>query len=254
MRQRITVVRDYSIRLVNFWISLIGLASITAFVWGFDQIDYLSTKVVLNTASAVVSLVFLSDGFDSNPNRHKLSVDGLFLAAFSVVALVILILDRLDFSGWVLNAGSVLASLLPLLVYVKLAQGKRILKIWILPITLIALLYWLTLITPSQTAWNFLLLPLPVITCTCVAWGLATRWFLIGAARTEQDSIKGPGFESLAMLFLAAPLVVLTMLFVNALEVDDIWVVLSGLLIGVMFGNAIGDPFRRFLRALANLP
>ena len=59
--------------------------------------------------------------------------------------------------------------------------------------------------------------------------------------------------ESLTMLLLVVPLVVLAMLAVYALQVDDIWVAMSGIIIGILFGSAVSTPLRKFLLALTDL-
>jgi len=55
------------------------------------------------------------------------------------------------------------------------------------------------------------------------------------------------------MLFLVAPLVALTMLAVNALRVDDVWVAVSGAIAGILFGNAVSQPIGQFMRDLGKL-
>lgn len=55
------------------------------------------------------------------------------------------------------------------------------------------------------------------------------------------------------MLFLVAPLVALTMLAVNALGVDDVWVAVWGAIAGILFGNAVSQPFGQLMRDLGKL-
>ena len=96
-------------------------------------------------------------------------------------------------------------------------------------------------------------LPLPVIAYGCVAWVLATRLSLDRARRLESHAISGPGMQALTMFLLVVPLVSLTMLAVNALQVDAVWIAVSGVVVGILFGSAVSEPLRRFMLDLANL-
>ena len=253
MLQPMKVVRGYSVRLVNFWISLVGLVSITAFVWCFDQIDDLSAKIVVNTLSAVVAATFLSNGLSSNPERHKLSWPGVWIATVSLAGLLILIGNRADSPTLVLNSGAIISSFPALWIYYSLAKGMRLLQIWIVPIIGAALLFWITLIIPTGLVSDILLLPLPIISYLCIAWGLATKWSLAGMERMQKRTIWGPAMESLSMFLLVAPLIILAMLAVYALQVDDFWVAVSGVMVGLLFGNAVSTPLRYFLRDMIKL-
>ena len=129
LQNTVTQFTHWVVRFRNFWISLVGLASITAFVWFFDQIDDLSIKIFLNTLSAIVSVTFLSSGFSSDPEQHKLSWSGVWIALISVAGLVILIGDRYDVPALVLNPGSIISSLPALWMYRELTRGRPLLQI-----------------------------------------------------------------------------------------------------------------------------
>ena len=55
------------------------------------------------------------------------------------------------------------------------------------------------------------------------------------------------------MLLLLTPLIVLTMLTVNALGFGETWVGISGVVVGIIFSSAISVPVRQFLLDLGNL-
>ena len=55
------------------------------------------------------------------------------------------------------------------------------------------------------------------------------------------------------MLFLFTPLIVLTMLAVNALGFGETWVGVSGVVVGIIFSSTISEPVREFVLDLGNL-
>ncbi len=243
----------YAIRLVDFWISLLGLASISAIVWYFDPIGDLPAKVILNLLAAVMSFLFLLGGLskDEGPRESRWFVVGY--SAFSIAAVLIVFGDRIDAPGLVINVASLLAASPALVLYWGLARDERLLQLWFVPIAITATLYIVPLYAPADIILNLLLVPLPVVSYACVGWAFATRLSLRRARKMHDSAIWGPGLQSLAILLLVVPLVALTMLAVNALRVDDVWVAVSGALVGILFGGAVSQPFGKFLLALGNL-
>ena len=55
------------------------------------------------------------------------------------------------------------------------------------------------------------------------------------------------------MLFLFTPIIVLTMLAVNALGFGETWVRVSGAVVGIIFSSTISEPVREFVLDLENL-
>lgn len=253
LRNAIRRAKCYATRLVNFWISLVGLVSITAIVWYFDPIEDLSAKIVLNLLAAVMSSLFLLEGCskDDGSRESRWVVGGY--SAFSIAAVLILFGDRIDAPGLVINVASLLAASPALVLYWGLARDERLLQLWFVPIAITATLYIVPLNAPADIILNLLLVPLPVVSYACVGWAFATRLSLRRAREIHGWSIWGPGLQSLAMLLLVAPLVALTMLAVNALQGDDVWVAVSGALVGILFGSAVSQPFGKFLLALGSL-
>ena len=253
LRNAIGRAKSYAIRLVDFWISLVGLASITAVVWYFDPIGDLPAKVILSLLAAVMSFLFLLVGLskDEEPRESRWFVLGY--SAFSIAAVLIAFGDRIDAPGLVINVASLLAASPALVLYWGLAKDEHLLQLWFVPIAITATLYIVPLNAPADIVLNLLLVPLPVVSYACVGWAFATRLSLRRARDMHGCSIWGPGLQSLAMLLLVAPLVALTMLAVNALQGDDVWVAVSGALVGILFGSAVSQPFGRFLFAIGNL-
>ena len=59
--------------------------------------------------------------------------------------------------------------------------------------------------------------------------------------------------QTLTMFLLVVPLVALTMLAVNAIQGDDVWVAVSGAIVGILFGSSVSEPLRRLILDLGNL-
>lgn len=253
MRNAIERSKYYATRLADFWISLVGLASITFIIWYFDPFGDLPAKIILNLLALVASLLFLSHGLGKDEGPRESRRDVVLYSAFSIAVLLIFFGDRIDVPGLVINLLSLLAAAPALFLYWALAKDERLLKLWFFPIVIAATLYIIPPNTPAGVALNFLLVPLPVVSYACVGWAFATRLSLRRARYMGGCAIWGPGLESLTMLLFAAPLIVLTMLAVNELQVDDVWVAVSGVLVGILFGSAVSQPFARFLFALGNL-
>ena len=183
---------------------------------------------------------------------RKFSWDVFWFAAFSIGALAIVFGAMNDAPGLVINVASLFAAVPALWLYWKITQHERLLKLWLIPIIISASLYLVPPVTPAGVTLDLLFLPLPVVSYACVAWVLVTKWSLIRARRSQDCAVAGPGMQTLSMLLLAVPLVALTMLAVGALRFDDVWVAVSGAIVGILFGSAVAQPFRELLLALGD--
>ena len=249
----VMAVPSYIPRLGNFWISLLGLVSFTAVIWAFDPIEDRNAKVVVTAVYAVMPVLFFLDSFTAKQERRQFDLSNIWLTVLSVSALLIVLFDQIGFPAAVISVASILVSLPPLWVFWLIARGRWLLLFAIVPSMIAASIYLIPPITPAGVVVDYLLVPLPVLSYACVAWALATRWFLVRAERWQGRRVRGPAMESLSMLFLFAPLIVLTMLSVNALGFGDTWVGVSGVVVGIIFSSAISVPVRQFLLDLGNL-
>ena len=249
----VTAIPSHIPKLANFWISLPGLASFTAVIWAFDPIEDHNAKVLITVVYAVMPILFFLDPFTAKQDLRRFDLSNIWLTVLSVSALLIVVFDRIGFPAAVISVASILASLPPLWVFWLIARGRWLLLFAIVPSMIAASLYLVPPITPAGVVMDYLLVPLPVLSYSCVAWALATRWFLVRAERWQGRRIRGPATESLSMLFLFSPLIVLTMLAVNALGFGETWVGVSGVVVGIIFSSAISVPVRQFLLDLGNL-
>ena len=243
----------YATQLVDFWISLVGLASISVVVWYFDPIGDLLAQIVLTLLAASMSLLFLLIGLSNNKERGVSRWVVVGFSVFSIASLLILLGDRIDAPGLVINGASLLLAFPALWLYWKVAHDERLLKVWFIPIVVAASVSLVPPITPAGVMFDLLLLPLPVVSYACVAWALATKLSLTIARKAEARAIRGPAMQSLTMLLLSVPLVALTMLAVDALRFGDVWVAVSGAVVSIMFGSAVSVPFRQLLLNLGCL-
>ena len=249
----VTEIPTYFPRLLDFWISLVGLASFIVLVWIFDLIGDHFAKGVFTAIYAVMPVLFFMNSFTAKQERSKCDLSNIGLTTLSVAALLIVLFDRIGFPAAAISVASILASLAPLWLFWLIAKRRWLLWFAVVPSTIAACLYLVTPITPTGVVMDYLLVPLPVLLYVCVAWALATKWFLVRAERWQSRRVLGPAMESLSMLFLFVPVIVLTMLAVNSSGFDDTWVGVSGVLVGIIFRNAISVPVRQFLLEIGNL-
>jgi len=237
----------------NFWVSLLGLASFATVIWIFGPIEDHNARVIVTLIYAVMPILFFWDSFTAKRELGKLDLPNTWLTILSVSALLIVLFDRAGFPAAVISVASILVSIPLLWVFWMIARGRWLLLFAIVPSMFAATLYLVRPITPAGVVLDYLFVPLPVLSLACVAWALPTRWFLNRAERSRGRPINGPAMESVSMLFLFTPLVVLTMLTVNALGFGETWVGVSGVVMALIFSSTISEPVRQFVLDLGNL-
>lgn len=202
-----------------------------------------------------MSFLHLLDGLSGDPQRRKVDLSTMWPSLLSIAVLAIALGARADLPGVVIGIVSVIASAFPLWVFWRVATGRRF---WLLlfaavPSAIAASLYLVAPVFPAGLAFDFLLVPLPVLSYASIAWALTAKWFLNRAYQFRKRPIWGPATESLSMLLLFAPFIALTMLTVNALGFGETWVAVSGVVVGLIFSSAISAPVRQFLLDLGGL-
>ena len=253
LRHAVTLIWRYVPRFLNFWISLLGLASFTAIIWLFYPLEDSNPKVLITALYAFVSFLYFLAGISSGQEDRELDLSATWTALLSVATLIVVFADRADLSALGINVISILISLPAAWGLSKLAKGRWLLLFAIVPSIVAASIYLVPPITPSGVVLDYLFVPLPVVSYICVAWAFVTKWFLIRAEQSRGRPIRGPAMESLSMLFLFTPLIVLTMLAANALGFGETWVAVSGVVVSLIFSSAISMPVRQFLLDLGNL-
>jgi len=222
--RRVSIARCYVPRLWNFWISLVGLAAITVVIWVLEPIEDSQARVLATAVFAVMPSLSLLDGLGKDKQSRRIDLPSAWPTVLSLFVLGILLADIADLAAVVMSLISILASLPGLWVLWWLARGRRLMWLSIIPSIVAASLLVVPPVTPDGVALDRLFVPLPIVSYGCIVWALVTRWFVVRAERHRGRPISGPGMESLSMLSLFAPFIVLTMLAVNALGFDDTWV------------------------------
>ena len=253
LRHAAALMWRYVPRLLNFWISLLGLASFTVIIWLFYPLEDTNAKVLITALYAFVSFLYFLAGINSDQQDRELDLSATWTALLSVATLIVVLADRADLPALGINVISILISLPAVLALSKLAKGRWLLLFAIVPSIVAASIYLVPPITPSGVVLDYLFVPLPVVSYICVAWAFVTKWFLIRAEQSRGRPTRGPAMESLSMLFLFTPLIVLTMLAANALGFGETWVAVSGVVVSLIFSSAISMPVRQFLLDLGNL-
>ena len=238
---------------VDFLLSLLGLAILTALIWYFDLIDGLSAKVTVNLLYAVFSLSFFP-GFKGNGSDSR-SVRGLNIVLVLVLltGLLIMISDRFGLVSLGMNVTMILVSSPFLWIAWLLVRKKPLIAVGLIPTIFIAMVYLVMWGIPSDSRWDYLLLPLPIVLIAAILWTLAAFLSLHFAERRRQCPVWGPALQSLTMALLFLPLIPLAALATRALTSSEIWLAVSVTIVSLLLGSVISTPLRQFLLDLGKL-
>ena len=255
MQNAMGLMKCYTVRLKNFWISLLGLASVTILVWWVNPIEDMDLypKVFVTLLCVVYPVLNLIDGFMGKQQDPKVDLINLMLTAFFSFFLGMELATRPNTPAVVINVFLIIVSLPPLWVLWDLTKGKWLLLFATVLLIIVTSFYLVPPITPEGLTLDYLLVPLPFASYLLIVWALVARRTLTLAQRWKWCPVWGPLTESLTMLLIAAPLVALTMLAANAMGFGDIGVAVFGVIAGILFGNAVSTPLRQFLLALGGL-
>ena len=177
MRRAICLMKCYTGRLKNFWISLVGLTAIIILLWyaGPTQDIDLSSKVILSLLHASYVIFILVCDFSTKQQERFFSsynlIATLVFSGFLIMALAI----ETDNYAVIISVVLILVSLPLLSVLWYLTKGKRLLQLATIPLITAALLYLAPPVTVTGLKLDFLLLPLPVVSCVLIVWALAAR-------------------------------------------------------------------------------
>ena len=226
---------------------------LTYFIWGFDYIDQTYDSVVMNLIPAVLPpMVF----YEAMRHKSETRFDWL-LAGFVVLlglALLLAISDRHDFHELGLQIIVIMTSAPWLFIFGMLVRGKRILAIGMAPAAALLMGYWVVLVISEGSGLQYLLIPLPAVSIVLAAWTCLVWALFKGVDRWSKNLTLGPLMESLAMLFLFLPIMVLAIWVPRTIPGGDDWSVVLAAMVGVVFGSVVSEPLTRFLRSYGNLP
>lgn len=239
---------------INFLLTLLILGLLSGFIWGFDYIDRLYDSIAMNLLPAVMPPIVFYEGMRRKPEARQLQWLYLGFAAFLGLMLLLAISDTYDFHGLGINVVVVLASVPWLFVFGMLVRGKRILAIGMVPAAALLMAYWVSPAIWSGEELQYFLIPLPAVSSLLAAWTFLVWLLFKGVDRWPEEPTLGPLMESLAMLSLFLPIMILAILVPRAIPGGEDWSVVFAAMVGVVFGSVISEPLSRFLRSYGNLP
>ena len=249
------VVWFYIYRFANLWVALPGLASFSVLLWHFDLVGSVATNVLLSTGYLVICIACLASGFLKDGERPGVVFNVAMPSMVSITGVVAAFAQEASLPAVGINAIFVLISAFILRWYWGVIEGKRgwLLLVVTIPAVAAAWLYYLSYATSANQAFEYLFMPLPVLSLGAVCWVFIGRELLAGADRHQERLVRGPALESLAMLWLFIPFIVFTVLAVNALGFGGTWVTISGILVGLLFSGTISEPVRKLVAGLRDL-
>ena len=114
-------------------------------------------------------------------------------------------------------------------------------------------IYWVKAMANSDTPLELLLLPAPVFLLAGVAWAPVARFTLIWAQRRKNRPMAGPGTQTLAMVSLFLPTILVAVSVPDMLDLSGIWSAVSLTIVGVLLSAVISQPLHCFLLEWAKL-
>ena len=241
---------------VNFVMTLLILAMLTYFIWGFGHIDRLYDSVVLNLLPAFFPPVAFYQGVRQKPEARRFDWSYFGYMVFMFLALMLAISDEYDLDELGINIVVVMTSAPWLVLFGILVRGKRILAVGMVPAAMLLMAYWVLPGLSKGLEPHYSLIPLSAVSVLLALWSFLVWLLFKGVDRWPQPKHEtlGPFMESLAMLFLFAPLMVLAIWVPRAFPGGEDWSVVLAAMVGVVFGSVISEPLTRFLRSYGNLP
>ena len=254
---------------VNFAMALSTLVTFTYFIWEFDHIHRLYDSVVMNLLVAWFPIAAFYEGIHQKDNDRRFSLQYAGIAALSVSILVLAFSNRHEFHELGINVVLIMASFPWLFIFWKLVRRKRVLAIGMTPSAIMLMGYWVVPALSEGLELYYSLVPLPVVSILLAAWTLLV-WLLFKGvdkltthpkppahskhAAHQKHSTLGPLMESLAMLFLFIPTIILAILVTRTIPGGEDWSAVTTVIVGFVLGSVVSDPFTCFLRNFGNLP
>ncbi len=205
----------------------------------FDHIAYNITVTILVTALPVIEL-------KSPPEPLTIKNPYCWLAAFSVIVLILFIGDEFDSQLITFNVTLFVLAIPYGLVYVLVVRSEWLVSVGLLLALLAAMIYWIAGLAMNNASFDFLLLPLPIILAGSVLWAPLASRILKSARRRKNRRISGPGTQALAMTMLFFPVTLVAVAIPTDLGLSAMWSNVSLALIGILLSAVISEPLRRF--------
>ena len=238
----------------DFVLTLLSLAMLTYFIWGFDYFERLYDRVVMNLLPATLPPLAFFEAMRQKPEGRRFSWWNAGFAFFLALALGLAVSDKFDLDALGLIVVVIMTSSPWLAIFGILVREKRILAIGMVPAAILLMAYWILPAFSSDLELHFFLIPLIAVSLPTAAWTVLVWILFKGVDKWPCHPTLGPLMESLAMLFLFMPLMVLAIWVPRTIPGGDDWSVVLAAIVGVVFGSVVSEPLARFLRSYGNLP
>ena len=238
----------------DFVLTLLSLAMLTYFIWGFDYIEGLYDSVVLNLLPAILPPLAFIEAMRQEPEGHRSSWWNAGLTFFLALGLGLAVSDKFGIDALGINVVVIMTSSPWLVIFGILVREKRILAIGMAPAAVILMAYWVVPAFSNDLELHYLLVPLPAVSLVTAAWTVLVWILFKGVDRWPCHPTLGPLMESLGMLSLFMPLMVLAIWVPRTIPGGDDWSVVLAAIVGVVFGSVVSEPLARFLKSYGNLP
>ena len=238
----------------DFVLTLLGLAILTYIIWGFDYIDNLDDRVVMTLLPAVLPPLAFFEAIRQKRKGLRLSFWNAAVVFFLGLMLALAVSDKFDLDVVGINVVVIMTSSPWLFIFGMLVREKRILAIGMVPAAMLLMAYWVVPAFSSDLELHYFLIPFTAVSLVTAAWTVLVWILFKGVDRWPEHATLGPLMESLAMLSLFMPLMVLAIWVPRTIPGGDDWSVVLAAMVGVVFGGVISEPLGRFLRSYGNLP
>ena len=171
---------------LNFVMTLLILAMLTYFIWGFDHIDRLYDSIVMNLLPAYFPPAAFYQAMRQKPEARRFDWWYAGFAFFLGLALLLAISDRYDFHELGINVVVVMTSAPWLFIFGMLVRGKRILAIGMVPAAILLMGYWVAPVISEGSELQYFLIPLPAVSILLAAWT-----FLVWASIQGRRQVAG---------------------------------------------------------------
>ena len=239
---------------IDFLLALLFLALFTYLVWGFDYVDELYDRLVVSLLTAALPLLAFFEAMHQERESRRFSWWNVGVTFFLGLFVLMAFSQKSDHDALGGIAIVTMASSPWLFIFGMLVRRKRILAIGMVPAAIILMAYWVVPELSNDLELHYLLGPLPAVSFTTAGWTFLVWILFKGVDRWPTHPTLGPLMESLAMLFLFIPLMVLAIWVPRTIPGGADLSVVIATMVGVLFGSVVSDPLRRFLRSYGNLP
>ena len=226
-----------------FLILAILCAPVIASIWILELFDELSARLLMTVVVGIVPAF----EFQPLPKTWQARGDLFLLICFVVLMLLIAAGVKFDWAGLALNSIMLLVTAMYGWLVWKLMRRDWLLLAGLMLVLGLTMIYWTAALVVSEESLNILLLPLPVVALVSIAWTPLAWWVLDMARQWKNHKVKGPGTQTLAMVILFLPAIVVAIAVPGMLELSQAWSAVSLALIGVLLSAVVANPLRKFL-------